>query len=70
METTSQTKRTPSWWALIRSYQMCNLMYIRYDATIETKLNGQKKIKGKYPKFTQIEEQPRFGGNRETTIPY
>jgi hypothetical protein len=36
-------------------------MYIRYHATIEEKANGQKKIKGKHPKFTQIEEQPTYG---------
>ena len=62
MQTTSQTKNTPSVWAHIMAYRRTNLKYIRYHATIETKPNGQKKIKGKYPKFTQIEEQPRLGG--------
>jgi hypothetical protein len=28
---------------------------------LRNKANGQKKIKGKYPKFTQIEEQPTYG---------
>ena len=36
-------------------------MYIRYDAEIETKSNGQKKIGGKRtgcPAFSKIEKQP------------
>jgi len=42
-------------------YGEAGLIYIRYHATIETKPNGQKKIKGKHPKFLQIEEQPTYG---------
>ena len=42
-------------------YKEAGLMYIRYDAEIETKSNGQKKIGGKRtgcPAFSKIEKQP------------
>ena len=51
-------------------YGGAGLMYIRYHAAIEEKANGQKKIKGNYPKFTQIEEQPKYGKGSGITIPY
>jgi hypothetical protein len=41
-------------------YGEANLIYIRYNATIEEKGNGQKKIKGDYPQFTKIERQPEY----------
>ncbi len=41
-------------------YSEAGLAYIRYPATIDTKANGQKKINGKRPAYTKIENQPRY----------
>ena len=42
---------------LSQLYKESNLMYIRYNATIEDKPNGQKKIGGTRPAYSKIEEQ-------------
>ena len=42
-------------------YTEAGLIYIRYDAEIETKCNGQQKIGGKRtgcPTFSKLEKQP------------
>jgi hypothetical protein len=41
-------------------YSEAGLIHIRYPATIDTKANGQKKIKGKRPAYTKIEKQTRY----------
>ena len=43
--------------------QICGiagLIYIRYDASIVTKPNGQKKIGGSRPAFSSIDSQPDY----------
>ena len=43
-------------------YNEAGLMYIRYDAPIETKANGHKKIgAGRRPAFSKLEKQPEYG---------
>ena len=45
-----------------RLYRQAGLTYIRFDAPIETKPNGQKKIGGgNRPAFSKILEQPEYG---------
>ena len=41
-------------------YKEAGLLYIRYNAEIETKSNGQKKIAGKRPAFSKIEKQKEY----------
>ena len=42
-------------------YNESGLVYIRYEADIETKPNGQKNIKGKFPfSFSKLENQPSY----------
>ncbi len=41
-------------------YSEAGLIYIRYPATIDTKVHGQKKINGKRPAYTKITKQPRY----------
>ena len=41
-------------------YGDANLIFIRYDAQIETKSNGQKKIGGIRPAFSKIKEQINY----------
>ena len=41
-------------------YEQENLMYIRYNAPIEEKSNGQKKIGGTRPAFSKLTEQPKY----------
>ena len=43
-------------------YNKAGLMFIRYDAPIETKANGHKKIgAGGRPAFSKLEKQPEYG---------
>ena len=45
-------------------------MYIRYEADIETKPNGHKKIKGKFPfSFSKLENQPSYSKGMVSTTP-
>ena len=42
-------------------YREAGLMYIRYDASIESKPNGQKKIgHGRGPSYSKLEKQPTY----------
>ena len=42
-------------------YEKNNLLYIRYDACIETRANGQKKIKGiDMPCYSKIRKQKQY----------
>ena len=41
-------------------YKEAGLLYIRYNAEIETKSNGQTKIAGKRPAFSKIEKQLEY----------
>ena len=51
-------------------YNESGLMYIRYEADIETKPNGQKKIKGKFPfSFSKLENQPPYSKGMVSTTP-
>jgi hypothetical protein len=42
-------------------YGEANLLYIRYDALVEVKSNGQKKIGGTRPASSKIESQAHYG---------
>ena len=42
-------------------YNESGLIYIRFDASIEDKPSGQRKIGGSRPAFSQIEKQPTYG---------
>ena len=42
-------------------YGQAGLIYIRYNATIEEKANGQKKIGGTSPPFSKIDKQIEYG---------
>ena len=41
-------------------YGDAGLLYIRYDARIEAKPGGQKKIAGARPAFSKIQKQPKY----------
>jgi len=41
-------------------YEQEGLIYIRYDAPIVEKGNGQKKIGGTRPAFSKLTEQPKY----------
>ena len=41
-------------------YGNAGLLYIRYDARIEAKPGGQKKIGGGRPPFSKIQNQRKF----------
>ena len=57
---TSTTKNGIKTYAQL--YNEAGLMYIRYDAPIETKANGHKKIgAGRRPAFSKLENQPEYG---------
>ena len=51
MQTTPKTN-TPKF-----TYGEAGLIYIRYNATIENKPNGQKKIGGSRPPYSKIQKQ-------------
>ena len=42
-------------------YGQAGLTYIRFEAPVETKPNGQKKIGGSRPAFSKIVSQPSYG---------
>jgi hypothetical protein len=42
-------------------YGQAGLTYIRFEAPVETKPNGQKKIGGSRPAFSKIVSQPTYG---------
>ena len=52
----SNTKMTYS-----KLYGQAGLTYIRFEAPVETKPNGQKKIGGSRPAFSKIVSQPTYG---------
>ena len=52
---TTSSKLSPA-----QIYGDANLIFIRYDAQIETKSNGQKKIGGIRPAFSKIKEQINY----------
>ena len=41
-------------------YNQANLLFIRFNATIEEKANGHKKIGGNRPAFSKITEQIEY----------
>ena len=52
-------------------YGQAGLTYIRFDAPVETKPNGQKKIgAGNRPAFSKIVSQPTYGKATGDIIPY
>ena len=55
MTTTTESIKTYS-----KLYSEAGLIYIRYDAPIESKPNGQKKIGGGRPAFSKIDHQPSY----------
>ena len=56
----SNSSNTASKLSPAQIYGDANLIFIRYDAQIETKSNGHKKIGGSRPAFSKIKEQIKY----------
>ena len=56
----SNSSNTTSKLSPTQIYGDANLIFIRYDAQIETKPSGQKKIGGIRPAFSKIKEQINY----------
>ena len=57
----ASTTKTDTNMTYSQLYGEAGLTYIRFDATIETKPNGQKKIgHGKGPSYSKLEKQPVY----------
>ena len=54
------TLSPPTKMPISQSYMESSIIYIRYNAEIEEKANGQKKIGGTRPAFSKIEKQPAY----------
>ena len=52
----------------VQIYGDAGLIYIRYDASIEAKPNGQKKMDGSRPAFSRIVSQLSTRHRRATII--